>query len=45
MNFTSQDILTTLSYVLTVVITYGSQTGLFGGSNKDVRTVYWPHTW
>lgn len=38
MGFTSQDILTTLSYVATVVITYGSQAGLFGATNKDVRS-------
>ena len=36
MGFTSYDIVTLLAYLATVAITYGSQTGVFGATNKQV---------
>ena len=37
MAYTREDIIVGLAYVVTVVITYGSQAGVFGATNKDVR--------
>jgi hypothetical protein len=36
-GFTSQDVLIALAYVLTVVGTYGWQTGGLGKTNEEVR--------
>jgi hypothetical protein len=36
MSFTSYDLLVVVSYAATVGITYGSQTGVFGATNKEV---------
>lgn len=36
-GYDGHDIATVLAYVITLVISYGSQAGLFGKTNADVR--------
>jgi len=36
-GYDGHDIATVLAYLITLIITYGSQTGYFGKTNADVR--------